>query len=322
MREDILKKLFELTEEEKQILEGKKDVDKSIYTDDSQFIIDSNKILSKDQLINIRKHTRFVEFPEHKHNYIEFNYVYKGKLTEVIYNKEINLKEGQIIFLNKDITHKIKKSSEDDIIINFIIRPEFFDFLLSLSNDENTIFSFLLKSIYMNNNKGEYLYFKVDDERYIQEILEKIIIEIYEPSMISSTSIKLLVGLLIVELIKKPDKIEMYSVDNYDSLMIIDIFKYIDNNYANATLMEISESLNQPHYKISKLIKKHTNMTFKELLQEKRLDIAKKLLSDTEMTIVEVIAAVGYENLTYFYKIFKEKYGCTPSELKGGNIIK
>ncbi|MBM6861632.1 AraC family transcriptional regulator, partial [Clostridium saudiense] len=32
MREDILKKLFELTEEEKQILEGKKDVDKSIYT--------------------------------------------------------------------------------------------------------------------------------------------------------------------------------------------------------------------------------------------------------------------------------------------------
>ncbi len=322
MREDILKKLFELTEEEKQILEGKKDVDKSIYTDDSQFIIDSNKILSKDQLINIRKHTRFVEFPEHKHNYIEFNYVYNGKLTEVIYNKEINLKEGQIIFLNKDITHKIKKSSEDDIIINFIIKPEFFDFLLSLSNDENTIFSFLLKSIYINNNKGEYLYFKVDDERYIQEILEKIIIEIYEPSMISSTSIKLLVGLLIVELIKKPDKIEMYSVDNYDSLMIIDVFKYIDNNYANATLTEISERLNQPHYKISKLIKKHTNMTFKELLQEKRLDIAKKLLNDTEIPIVEVIAAVGYENLTYFYKIFKEKYGCTPSELKGGNIIK
>ena len=34
MREDILKKLFESTEEEKQILEGKKDVDKSIYTDD------------------------------------------------------------------------------------------------------------------------------------------------------------------------------------------------------------------------------------------------------------------------------------------------
>ncbi|MBC5625837.1 AraC family transcriptional regulator [Clostridium sp. NSJ-49] len=320
MREDILKKLFELTEEEKQILEGEADVDKSIYTDESQFIIDSNKILAKDQLINIRKHTRFVEFPEHKHNYIEFNYVYKGKLTEVIYNKEINLKEGEIIFLNKDITHKIKESSKDDIIINFIIKPEFFDFLLSLSNEENTIFSFLLKSIYMNNNKGEYLYFKVNDERYIQEILEKIIIEIYEPSMISSTSIKLLVGLLIVELIKTPDKIEMYSEDNYDSLMVIDVFKYIDNNYAKATLTEVSERLNQPNYKISKLIKKHTDMTFKELLQEKRLDIAKKLLSDTELPIVEVITSVGYENLTYFYKIFKEKYGCTPNEFKSYDI--
>ncbi|WP_368262539.1 helix-turn-helix domain-containing protein, partial [Clostridium disporicum] len=159
-----------------------------------------------------------------------------------------------------------------------------------------------------------------NDERYIQEILEKIIIEIYEPSMISSTSIKLLVGLLIVELIKTPDKIEMYSEDNYDSLMVIDVFKYIDNNYAKATLTEVSERLNQPNYKISKLIKKHTDMTFKELLQEKRLDIAKKLLSDTELPIVEVITSVGYENLTYFYKIFKEKYGCTPNEFKSYDI--
>ena len=317
MRKEIIDKLMELTQEEREILEGKNSVDQSIYTDDKQFIIDSKKILADGQLINIRKHTRFIEFPAHKHNYIEFNYVYKGKLTELIHNKTIELKEGEIIFLNKDITHVIEKSSEEDIIINFIIRPEFFDFILNLSENDNVIFSFLLKSLYLNkNNKGEYIYFKVSNEKNIQEILEKIIIEIYEPSIMSSTTIKLLVGLLIVELIKKPDKIEIYSEDNYDSLMLIEVLKYIDNNYATATLFEISEILKQPHYKISKLVKKHTNMTFKELLQEKRLNKAKQLLNETDISVVEIISLVGYENLTYFYKIFKEKYGYTPKKYK------
>lgn len=320
MKKDIIEKLMELTQEEKGILQGKNIIDQSIYTDEKQFIIDSNKMLLDNQLISIRRHTRFIEFPAHKHNYIEFNYVYKGKLTERIHNKKIDLREGEIIFLNKDITHAIEKSSKDDIIINFIIKPEFFDFILNLSEDDNIIFSFLLKSIYLNNNNEEYLYFKVSDEKYIQEILEKIITEIYEPSIMSSTSIRLLVGLLIVELIKHPEKIEVYSEDTYESLMIVTILKYIDNNYAKATLFEISEILNQPNYKISKLVKKHTKMTFKELLQEKRLNKAKQLLNETDISVVEIISLVGYENLTYFYKIFKKKYGYTPKEYKNNKI--
>ena len=164
--------------------------------------------------------------------------------------------------------------------------------------------------------KGEYLYFKVSDEKGIQEILEKIIIEIYEPNIMSSTTIKLLVGLLIVELIKKPNNIEVYSEDNYDNLITIEVLKYIDKNYTNATLFEIAKTLKQPHYKISKLVKKQTNMTFKELLQEKRLNKAKQLLNETDISVVEIISLVGYENLTYFYKIFKEKYGYTPKNYK------
>jgi YesN/AraC family two-component response regulator len=98
--------------------------------------------------------------------------------------------------------------------------------------------------------------------------------------------------------------------------MIIEVLKYIDNNYSTATLFEISEIVNQRHYKISKLVKKHTNMTFKELLQEKRLNKAKQLLNETDISIVEIISLVGYENLTYFYKIFKEKYGYTPKDFR------
>jgi AraC-like DNA-binding protein/quercetin dioxygenase-like cupin family protein len=312
MRQDIHEKLLDLTDEEKQILNGEIEVDKSLYTDDGQFIIDSNKFLSQGELIDIRKHTRFIKFPEHKHNYIEFNYVYQGRLKEIIDNREINLKKGELIFLNQYINHEIEVCSEKDISINFIIRPEFFDYIVSLLDDENIISRFLITTLYTDYQEGEYLYFKVSEDKGVQEILEKIIIELYTDGIMSRVTIKLLVGLLLVELVKKPENIEIYSVDNYDKMIIIQVFKYIDEFYKEGTLLEIAEKLKQPDYKLSKLIKKHTKMTFKELIQEKRLSRAIGLLKARNLSVVEIMQRVGYENPTYFYKIFKEKYGVTP----------
>ena len=112
-----------------------------------KFIIDINKLLPKGELIDIRKHTRFINFPSHNHNYIEFNYVYKGKLIQIIENKKIILQKGELIFLNQNITHEIEASSEDDIIINFIIRPEFFDYIITFLENENIISKFLLTTL-------------------------------------------------------------------------------------------------------------------------------------------------------------------------------
>lgn len=316
MLKEIHDKLIALTEEESQILNGEASVNKSLYTDEGNFVIDSNKLLPTGELIDIRKHTRFINFPSHKHNYIEFNYVYQGKLIQIIDNKEIILQKGELIFLNQYITHEIKASNEDDIIINFIIRPEFFDYIITLLDNENIISKFLLTTLYTDYEEGEYLYFKVSERENIQDLIEKIIIELYAPSIMSKATIKLLVGLLIVELIKNSQDIEIYSVDNYEKMLIIQSLKYIDEYYNTGTLSEIATNLKQPDYKLSKLIKKHTGMTFKELLQERKLSKAVELIKSTNYSIVDLIGIIGYENPTYFYKIFKEKFGMTPREYK------
>ena len=321
MLKEIHDKLTDLTEEELKILSGENSVNKSIYTDDRKFIIDSNKLLPNGELINIRKHTRFINFPSHNHNYIEFNYVYEGKFTQIIDNKKITLQKGELIFLNQYITHEIEASSEDDIIINFIIRPEFFDYIITLLDNENIISKFLLTTLYTDYDEGEYLYFKVSERKDIQDLVEKIITELYTPSIMKKATIKLLVGLLLVELVKNSQDIEIYSVDNYEKLLIIQSLKYIEEFYNKATLSKLAENLNQPDYKISKLIKKHTKMNFKELLQEKKLSKAIELIKSTNYSIVEIIELVGYENPTYFYKIFKEKFGMTPREYRKISMI-
>lgn len=314
--EDIYNKLLALTDEEKNILSGKPEVDKSIYTDNRQFVIDSNKLLPKGELIDIRKHTRFINFPKHTHNYIEINYVYEGKYTQIIDGKKITLKKGEIIFLNQHITHEIEASEKKDIVLNFIIKPQFFDYALTLLDDKNIISKFLVSTLYTDYDEGEYVYFKVSKNNIVQDIVEKIITELYKPNIMGKAATKLLVGLLLVELIRSTEDIEVYSVNNYEKMMMVSVFKYIDQYYYKASLFEISEKLNQPNYKVSKLIKKHTGMNFKQLLQEKRLSKASELIQFSNYSIMEVIEQVGYENPTYFYNIFKQKYGITPRKFK------
>ena len=79
----------------------------------------------------------------------------------------------------------------------------------------------------------------------------------------------------------------------------------------------MAERLQQPNYTVSKEIKKATNYTFKELVQEKRLSVAKDLLENTSLTISAIIEEVGYENSSYFYRVFKSKYGYTPKQFRG-----
>lgn len=316
MKKDIEDKLRELTLEESNIIKGNKVIDKKLYTNDDRFIVDIDKLILPDEMINIRKHTRFTKFPKHSHNFLEFNYVYSGKLNQIIDERRITLKKGEIIFLNKSIVHEIEEAREEDIIINFLIRPEFFKYIFSLADRENIILDFLINTIYSNTEDGEYLYFKVSDEASVQDIMEKIIIELYEPNIMSKTSIKLLVGLLIVELMKNSNNIEIYSVDNYEKMLNLQVLKYIDEEYVSGNLYEIAERIKQPHYKISKLIKAYTGFTFKQLVQEKRMNKAVELLIKTDLPVVDIMRMVGYENITYFYKIFKEKYKMTPFDYK------
>lgn len=93
VNQELLSELLQLTDEEKDILEQQTKVSKNLYTSKTNFIIESEKFLSKDKMIMVRKHTRFVDFPLHKHDYIEVNYVYNGELQQTVGGRQITLKK-------------------------------------------------------------------------------------------------------------------------------------------------------------------------------------------------------------------------------------
>lgn len=316
IKDEILEKLITFSKEEIDILNGDIHIDESIYDKERKNSIDVDKLLLPEELISIRKHTRFIDYPEHFHNYFELMYVFNGELRQVINGKEVVLKEGEYALLNKNVSHSILKSSENDVIFNFIIRPEFFDYISNLMDSENEIFNFILESMYSNYIDGKCLLFRVSDNEAIKGIIENIITTLYSHEPSRNVKIKLYVGLLLTEFTNCVDGVELLGGSSYDNVMNIKILEYISKEYNEGSLAKIASRLHQPEYKICRVVKKYTGRTFKQLVQDTRLNCASKLLLTTKMPINEIMNEVGYENITYFYKIFKAKYSLTPNEYR------
>ena len=91
---------------------------------------------------------------------------------------------------------------------------------------------------------------------------------------------------------------------------------YIEENIKTANITELSQILGYSTIYTGNLVKKLTGDVFSKRVLSKRCKIAADMLSDTELSIYEIIHTVGYENESFFRKAFKDKYGKTPLEFR------
>lgn len=316
MHHKLLCQLQQITEEEQSILNGQTDIQKGLYTSKKNFVIDSQKLLEKGRLIEIRPHTRFVHFPRHRHNYVEMIYMCSGSTTHIINDTEkIILNEGDLLFLNQNATQEILSAGKDDIAVNFIILPEFFDRTISMIERENILRDFLLSTLSASSS-SDYLHFQAKDLLPVQNLLENMIWTIIYDKPGTNTINQTTMGLLFMNLSVLADNINQNHPNQYEQNLVFSVLKYIENHYKNGTLRDISEELQQPAYYISRLLTKHTGDNFKELLQQRKLQQAAYLLTQTTFPTEAVIDAIGYNNSSYFHRIFRQKYGCSPKEYR------
>lgn len=315
---DIIEKLKAVTDEEQRIRSGSGSVEKNIYTESPDFVIDSAKLLEKGKLIEIRPHTRFVRFPEHKHNYIEMIYMCAGQTTHIVNNKTIVLSEGEILLLSQNSVQEILPAGENDIAVNFIILPEFFSTNISFAGEESVVGDFLVNCLTRANNFSEYLHYKVSGLIPVQNLVENMLWTRFNPQPFGRHILESTMSLLFLQLMNYTNTIRN-GRDDYEKKLLLKALRYIEDNYADASLTELAEQLNQSVYIMSRLIKQYTGSTYNSLLRTKRLNQAVYLLTHTGMDIAAISVSVGYDNRSFFYRIFKEKYGMTPQEYRNAN---
>lgn len=317
MNRQIIDQLSVITEEEQAILAGRGEIDATLYSaQHGPMVVDSGKMLEHGKLIRIRPHTRFVHFPKHRHNYVEVIYMCQGQTTHIIDGNEVLLRTGELLFLNQNAVQEILPAGREDIAVNFIILPEFFDTAFQMmGEEENNLRDFLISCLRQENLFGNYLYFQVADILPIQNLVENMVWTLLNNQPDKRSINQITMGLLFLLLTHHTDRIHPAS-RSFEQQLILQVLRYIDENYRDGTLSELAELLGYDVPWLSRTIKRLLGRTYKELLQIKRLNQAAFLLQSTRLPITDICAAVGYDNTSYFHRIFRAYYQQTPRDYR------
>lgn len=92
---------------------------------------------------------------------------------------------------------------------------------------------------------------------------------------------------------------------------------YADQRFCySITLRELAIIYQKNEQYIGRLFKTHMGVSFNEYCMELRLKMAEQLLTTTSDRIIDIALECGFNNISYFNRAFKERYGVTPTEYK------
>lgn len=93
--------------------------------------------------------------------------------------------------------------------------------------------------------------------------------------------------------------------------------RFISKNFARSlTLDMVAEHVHLNPAYFSTLFKQSTGSSFKEYLNMVRIEESKRLLTNTDYSIIDISLATGFEDQSYFSKVFKKYTGLTPKQYR------
>ena len=197
--------------------------------------------------------------------------------------------------------------------LSLYIKPEFFGDILSfLGSEETPLREFVLRCLGQETPYG-YLHFHVGGVRKVENLMENLLLHLLEHPDSRRAIPLYTVGLLFVQLLEESDKLTM-GIREQQS--ILGVLRYLESNYVGGSLPEAARALHCDVAWLSREIKRRTGKTYTELLQERRLRQAAWLLDNTSQRISDIALAVGYENVSYFHRIFRAHFGLSPKKYR------
>lgn len=96
------------------------------------------------------------------------------------------------------------------------------------------------------------------------------------------------------------------------------VLEYIKENYTNydLSLDLIAQEFQITSTYLSRIIKQETGMNYKDYLTGLRIDEAKRLLLDHKVSVIDACIGSGYNNVSYFIKVFQKCTGVTPAKYR------
>lgn len=275
-----------------------------------------NNYFFRNRNIYISKHSRFAEYPEHTHQFLEMNYMLNGECDQVVNGKKIHLNKGDLLLIDVGCSHSISRLGEEDILINLLFRDQSINinFLSGMRKSNSLVYNFLLNRVSGGGKETpKYLIFRGEHSKDIKTTMEQIIEEYYEKREFSDTILQAYLSILLAKLVRNYH-VSAPEGSSSKQKLIVSILKDISKDYQNISLGSLAAKYKYNKNYLSNVIKKETGDSFKDLLTKQRLIQAHTLITSTTLPIDEIIENIGMKNKTHFYKKYKEFYQRMPGD--------
>jgi transcriptional regulator GlxA family with amidase domain len=102
---------------------------------------------------------------------------------------------------------------------------------------------------------------------------------------------------------------------NHCDEAVLQVQDWLDANFSQESrIVDLAQQFNFSERNLKRRFQLATQISPNQYVQQVRVDKAKKLLLTTDMQVQQIAYAVGYENVSFFIRVFKKITGCTPSQ--------
>lgn len=131
----------------------------------------------------------------------------------------------------------------------------------------------------------------------------------------------MVVGLVsrVLALLQSPDLYTCAHItldSSTEAYLFNKVTRFMECREGRVTRAELAEHLSYSSDYINRIVKKHSGMSISEYNQVICLKKAERLLTESDLSINSIITALGFENKTYFYKLFDRRHGATPLQYR------
>ena len=112
---------------------------------------------------------------------------------------------------------------------------------------------------------------------------------------------------------------ELEARKNKNDQLICRILDYVEAHYMEPiSLSGVAEAFGYEYHYLSRLLNRHYNIRFKNILNEYRVEAAAEQLEKGRSSITEIAMACGFQSIRSFNEVFYAMKGCTPREYRDG----
>ena len=260
---------------------------------------------------------------KHSHTCVEMSYVLSGTATHTIIQRDTGsrlsetIRMGTYYVLDHNATHLISEVSKDFFLINILFHPSFLNTSLSQYEPFDNVLDSVFTDLHIHTISGSIINNNYcDEENQLRPVFEKA----WETYKKREPGYRNLLRCYISEILIQTVKKQIPKQKNKNHT-IIDIRDYVNENYMyNISLTKIcNERFLNPSF-ISRKFKEIIGVPFEVYLQNVRIQNACALLTETRLSIDEIIGRVGYVDGASFRTHFKRVLGTTPLRYRKMNF--